>query len=195
MKIPVAMNDYAKSVIYKLIDAQEYIKHLYFQLFDNSILSIKAYSDDKTITLYHFTTSMIYPIRYFKGNDIIYEDGAMLEIVHNKNKTIMTTIIPSNTIYNTSSSQFIEQINNFKVTKHSIVSFSLNNISLIHCFNKICHSFAFNDISVGMFTQYISNKYKYKFTKPFELELIDNSFDEHIFKENDTFTINKSHGH
>ena len=166
---------------------------MYFQMFDNSVVSVRAYSNEKIYLLYHIFFSFFYPIRTFKCNDIIYEDNVILEIVHNKDKKIITTIIPAKEVIPLSSKQFQENIVNVQVKKADVLSFSLNNEPFIHLFNQICHSFQKNTIYTNDFAVYVIKKYKRMIKPPYSLEIIYNDFNEQTFKENDAIKINKFH--
>ena len=181
-------------VLYKLIDLQEYIIHKYFQFFDESIVSIRAYSKTNSVTVYHMLFCAIYPLRFYKANEIVYEEGVLLEIVHNKNKTLKTTIVPSKDVLNLQTSELTCLLNNMRAQHISILDFSLNNISMIKCFNALCHSFHSFTITTQMFAHYAIIKHNLTNIKPpYEIEIIDNDFAEHTFKENETIQLNKPH--
>ena len=178
-------------VLYKLVDAQDFLNNIYYQIFDNTIISVKAYSRHECVILHHVAFSFIYPIRYMKCYDIIYESDVILEIVHTKKKKTVITIIPSENILSKSSKMIIDDIHRLIPKQISILSFSLNNRSLINTFNKLSHSFSMNHITTNVFTRYIINKYRLSFNRPFILEIIGNDFTEHIFKEDDRIEFNE----
>ena len=181
------------NLLYVCIDTQDKLSNLYFRIFDNSVVSIKAYSEHKSYVLYHLIFSPLYPIRTFKCNDIIYEDNVLLEVVHNKAKTTFTTILPAKDIITLSSKQFEQNITGIDESKVDILSFTLNQVPFIHLFNKIYHSFQKYNIETNQFAMYCVQKYKVLIDPPYSIEMIDNDFNEQTFKENDTIKINKFH--
>lgn len=180
-------------VLYKCVDIQEAMMSIYFRVFKNSVVSVKAFSEERTYVLYHLFFSLLYPIRTFKCNDIIYEDNVLLEVVHNNEKSIITTILPAKDVLSLSSVQFKEIVLGIKGQKDDVLSFCLNDVSLIHVFNRVCHSFHKYNIYTSHFAMYVMNKYKMTIDPPYSLEVIDNDFNEQTFKENDTIKINKFH--
>ena len=167
----------------------------YFEYFDNTIISIHAHSDGTSFRLYHILGSIMYPIRFFKCNDIIYEDNVVLEVVHNRNKSVLTTVIPSKDVLGTSTQRFVRELNALSGAKESILSFSLNDLSFIRVFNQISHSFVHKPIRTKDFATYVQSKYNMEIEPPYYVEMIDNDFAEQTFKEDDTIKINKSHEH
>lgn len=181
------------NVLYKCIDVQEKVMDMYFQMFDNSVVSVRAYSNEKIFLLYHVFFSFLYPLRTFKCNDVIYEDNVMLEVVHNKDKKIITTILPAKEIIPLSSRQFQDNMVGVQAKKADVLSFSLNEVPFIQVFNQVCHSFQKYTIYTNDFALYVIKKYKLMIKPPYSLEIIDNDFNEQTFKENDTIKINKFH--
>lgn len=175
------------------IDIQETVMKMYFKMFNDSIVSVKAYSDDRVYILYHVFFSVLYPIRTYKCNDIIYSDHVTIEVVHNKDNKMVTTVIPSKEIISLSSFQFQKNILGIENKKSNVLSFCLNQEPLIHIFNQICHSFHSYNVKANDFALYIMNKYKLECNPPYSFELIDDDFNEQTFKENDTIKINKFH--
>lgn len=187
------MRYFISNLIYKLIDTQEYFAKIYFQFFEDSIISIRAYSDEKTVLVYHILFSIVYPLRFFKANDIVYDENVLLEIVHNKEKSIKTTVMPSRVCMKMSALEFKNYLGCFNYKQPSILDFSLNNVSFIKCFNVICHSFNRCDITTSMFANYLRHKYTKNIQPPYILEVVDNDFAEHIFKGDQSIKLNKPH--
>ena len=183
------------NVLYKWIGIHDKCTAKYFEYFDNTVISINAYSGERSVRLYHILWSIVYPIRYFKCSDIIYEDSVMLEVVHNSNKSVLTTVIPSKDVIGTSTESLVRELNGLSATKASIVSFSLNDLSFIRVFNEICHSFIHRPICTKDFAVYVNSKFSMDIKPPYSIEIIDNDFAEQTFKEDETIKINKSHEH
>lgn len=183
-----------KYIAYKLIDVQEYFKCKYYQFFTDTILSVKAYSSNKNVTLYNYMYSFIYPIRFYKSNDIIYEDNALIEVIHTRNKETITTVIPAVMIYDMSSKDFIDHVNrNVKIDKVRLVDFTVLKYSMISLFNKISHSFTNTIITVNMIVPYMLSKSRKKFEcPPYTIEILDDCLNDETFKENNMIKLNKN---
>lgn len=189
-------------IVSSLCLCYEQVIHLYFQFFPKKIIYIYCYNDSSTYLppklVYSYWMSYLYPLSLTLSNEMYCPSGSLLEIIHNTDNEQVTTIIRKNDFHQYLSDSFeindkltkdvlhIKTTHKNKLKNIMFVSVS-DSVILTDYFKNIAHSFHMTQIKTTEFIQFIRCKKHTKDVKKdkHSLTLIDDNFDEHVFKKDD----------
>jgi hypothetical protein len=185
-------------IIYSVDFCYDWLVKLYFQFFANEIMYVYSYKNANRKLIYSYWTSYVFPLLPSLTNEIYCQSDSLLEIVHNTDTDHVTTILKKQSIFHNFINidkltlQLKEQYNDFKTNKpdhlKSIMLVYVNNSEIItHFFKCIAHSFYISTINTYDFIHFLNKRNKNidRFKKPISITIINEEFNEHVFKEND----------
>lgn len=177
------------------------VMEVYFQFFAKKIIYIYCYNTTSSYIppklVYSYWMSYLYPLSMILSNEMYCPSGSLLEIVHNIDNEQVTTImkkdefneyIPNpNKLSNKLDTEVYYFKNKYKHRLKNIMLVNANDNEIITDFFKnIAHSFYMTQINTHDFIQFIGKRNKKidLFNKCI-ITVVDDTFDEHVFKEDD----------
>jgi|UniRef100_A0A6C0BR45 hypothetical protein len=196
------MNEYISvfsNIIYSVDFCYNSLIKLYFQFFANEIIYVYSYKNANRKLIYSYWTSYLFPLLPSLTNEMYCQSDSLLEIVHNTDTEQVTTILKKQSIFHNFINidkltlQLKEQYNDFKTQKpdhlKSIMLVYTNTDEIITQFFKyVAHSFYISSINTYDFIHFLNKRGNKKidiFKTPLSITIMNEDFDEHVFKEND----------
>lgn len=199
----VCYNYYTYAML-KFIDVHELIAKIYFQFFQNTIISIKAFPTADSLetpkTIYHIAFSCFAPLESVFLTDATYPNRT-LEIIQHSESDIVTTLLPTHDFVAFDKTSLECDLlaviaKNKKLCRKIMISkVEANSIPITPLFMKVMHSFVMTSFTCDDFLTYLKQKRVIPSVSNLEdaLAISDFYLEETVFKANDKLNINDGH--
>jgi hypothetical protein len=199
----VCYNYYTYAML-KFIDVHELVVRVYFQIFQNTIISIKSFpttdSYETPKTIYHIAFSCFAPLESVFSTNTTYPNHT-LEIIQHSDSEIVTTLLPTRDFvaFDKASIEcdLIAAIaKNKKLSKKVMISsVQANTIPITPLFMRLMHSFLMTSFTCDEFLTYLKQKRVIPSVSFVEDALVVSDFylEETVFKANDKLQMNDGH--